>query len=80
MNIGLYELSGSLMIKVVRKRGEDDYRTHRIVSIIVGAGLCVLIIGLMGKKLSQKRLGWESKVRIYDNKRVSKKLFSFPFL
>ena len=68
------------MIKVVRKRGDDDYRTHRIVSIIVGAGLCVLIIGLMGKKLSQKRLGWESKVRIYDNKRVSKKLFSFPFL
>ena len=52
------------MIKVVRKRGEDDYRTHRIVSMIVGAGLCILIIGLMGKKLSQKRLGWESKVKV----------------
>ena len=60
----MYELSGSLMIKVVRKRGEDDYRTHRIVSMIVGAGLCILIIGLMGKKLSQKRLGWESKVKV----------------
>ena len=55
------------MIKVVRKRGEDDYRTHRIVSMIVGAGLCILIIGLMGKKLSQKRLGWESKVKFKFN-------------
>ena len=50
------------MIRVVRRRGEDDYRVHRIVSMIVGAGLCILVIALMGKKLSKKRLGWERKV------------------
>jgi hypothetical protein len=58
----VYGISGILWVRVARRRGEDDYRVHRIVSLIVGAGLCILIIALMGKKLSQKRLGWESKV------------------
>ena len=58
----MYNITGILVVRVVRRRGEDDYRIQRIVSLIVGAGLCILMIALMGKKLLKKRLGWESKV------------------
>lgn len=61
-NLDVYELTGSLMLRVVRRRGEDDYRIHRIVSLVIGTGLLILFVALMGKKLSKKRLGWESKV------------------
>ena len=50
------------MVKVVRRRGDDAYRTHRIVSLVVGTGIVMLIAALMAKKLSKKRLGWETKV------------------
>ena len=61
-NLDAYELTGSLMLRVVRRRGEDEYRIHRIVSLVIGTGLFILIVALMGKKLAKKRLGWETKV------------------